>query len=69
MLWRAFLDIRRVMSSTFSARGALRAATAAHHERVDAVFSRADLTKRDHYARFLQAQAGAYLPVAEPKPS
>ena len=51
------------MSSTFSARGALRAATAAHHERVDAVFSRADLTKRDHYARFLQAQAGAYLPV------
>ncbi|MDF0486910.1 biliverdin-producing heme oxygenase [Sphingomonas sp. H39-1-10] len=51
------------MSSAFSARGALRAATAAHHERVDAVFSRADLTNRVDYARFLQAQAGAYLPV------
>jgi len=51
------------MSSTFSARGALRTATAAHHERVDAVFSRYDLTNRNAYARFLQAQAGAYLPV------
>ena len=51
------------MNPAFSARSALRTATAAHHDRVDAVFSRADLTNRDHYARFLQAQAGAYLPV------
>ncbi|WP_069203505.1 biliverdin-producing heme oxygenase [Sphingomonas panacis] len=51
------------MTPALSARGALRTATAAHHDRVDAVFSRADLANRDHYARFLQAQAGAYLPV------
>lgn len=52
-----------VMSSTSSARAALRAATAAYHDRVDAVFSRADLADPDSYGRFLQAQAGAYLPV------
>jgi heme oxygenase len=51
------------MISPTSARGALRAATAVHHDRVDAVFSRADLTDRTGYGRFLQAQAGAYLPV------
>jgi len=51
------------MNSVFSARGALRAATAPYHDRVDAAFSRADLTARDGYGRFLQAQAGAYLPV------
>lgn len=51
------------MNSAFSARGALRTATAAYHDRVDAVFSRADLANRDDYGRFLQAQAGAYLPA------
>lgn len=51
------------MRSAFSARSAMRTATAAHHDRVDAVFSRADLTDRGGYGRFLQAQAGAYLPV------
>ena len=45
------------------ARAALRAATAADHERVDALFSRFDL-ERD-YGRFLQAQAAAFLPVEE----
>lgn len=51
------------MTLPSKARGALRAATAAHHDRVDAVFSHADLTDREGYGRFLQAQAGAYLPV------
>jgi heme oxygenase len=51
------------MNSASSARAALRAATAAYHDRVDAVFSRADLADPDGYGRFLQAQAGAYLPV------
>ena len=51
------------MSSTSTARGALRAATAAHHDRVDAVFSQLNLGDRDGYRRFLQAQAGAHLPV------
>lgn len=51
------------MTSVLPVRSALRAATAAHHDRVDAVFSRADLATRDGYGRFLQAQAGAYLPV------
>lgn len=51
------------MTSVQTARGMLRAATAPHHDRVDAIFSRADLADRDGYGRFLQAQAGAYLPV------
>jgi heme oxygenase len=51
------------MTLPSQARGALRAATAAHHDRVDAVFSQADLTDREGYGRFLQAQAAAYLPV------
>lgn len=51
------------MSSLSSARGALRTATAAYHDRVDALFSRMDLTDRDDYARFLQAQAAAHLPA------
>lgn len=51
------------MLSYTSARAALRAATAACHDRVDAVFSRIDLADPGGYGRFLQAQAGAYLPV------
>ena len=46
-----------------SARAALRAATADSHERVDAAFSRFDLSSADGYRRFLLAQAGALLPV------
>lgn len=46
-----------------SARFVLKAATAAAHERVDALFSRFDLTDRDAYGRFLQAQAAAFLGV------
>lgn len=45
------------------ARAALRAATAAEHERVDALFSTFDLTRGDGYARFLLAQAAAFLPA------
>jgi len=51
------------MTSHSQVRSALRAATAAHHDRVDAIFSHADLTDREGYGQFLQAQAGAYLPV------
>ncbi|HZG08078.1 MAG TPA: biliverdin-producing heme oxygenase [Allosphingosinicella sp.] len=45
------------------ARAALRAATAAEHDRVDALFSRLDLARRDDYRLFLLAQAAAFLPV------
>jgi heme oxygenase len=41
----------------------LRAATAAAHERVDAIYSQFDLADRDGYRRFLLAQAIAFLPV------
>lgn len=51
------------MRDADTARTMLRAATAAHHDRVDAVFSRADLTDRDGYGRFMLAQAAAHLPV------
>lgn len=51
------------MRDADTARMMLRAATAAHHDRVDAVFSRADLTDRDGYGRFMLAQAAAHLPV------
>lgn len=51
------------MHDTDTARTMLRTATAAHHDRVDAVFSRADLTDRDGYGRFMLAQAAAHLPV------
>ena len=51
------------MTDTDTARATLRGATAAHHDRVDAVFSRADLTTRAGYGRFLMAQAAAHLPV------
>jgi len=46
-----------------SARAALRAATAAEHERVDRLFSSADLGAIDGYRRFLVAQAAAFLPI------
>ena len=46
-----------------SARQALRAATAAEHDRVDALFSAYDLGGARGYARFLAAQAAALLPV------
>jgi heme oxygenase len=45
------------------ARAALRAGTAAEHDRVDALFGAFDLSERAHYGRFLQAQAAAFLPV------
>lgn len=44
-----------------SARLRLRAGTADCHERVDALFSSANLANRDGYAHFLQAQASAFL--------
>ena len=46
-----------------SARQALRAATAAEHDRVDALFSAFDLGDEGDYGRFLAAQAAAFLPV------
>jgi heme oxygenase len=45
------------------ARLALRAGTAAEHERVDRLFSRLDLSEGGDYARFLGAQASAHLPI------
>lgn len=47
-----------------SARAALRSATAAKHEAVDAAFGRFDLTDRASYGRFLTAHARA-LPAVE----
>lgn len=44
-------------------RASLRAATAPAHARVDALFSGFDLSSRPGYARFLQAQAAALLPL------
>ena len=46
-----------------SAHAALKAATRDAHDRLDAQFSAYDLSKREDYARFLQAHAAAYLPV------
>jgi heme oxygenase len=46
-----------------TARAALRAATAADHERVDRLFSLLDLTREADYRLFLTAQAAAYLPI------
>lgn len=45
------------------ARAALRLNTRLEHERVDAAFSRYDLTSRDGYRSFLMRQAAAHLPV------
>lgn len=55
--------VSRPLCDQPSARRALRARTAAHHDRIDALFSRFDLARRDDYGRFLQAQAAAFLPV------
>jgi heme oxygenase len=46
-----------------SARAALRAGTAAEHERVDSLFGALDLAQLDDYTLFLQAQAAAFLPT------
>jgi heme oxygenase len=46
-----------------SARFRLRSATQASHERVDLLFSRADLGDRESYGRFLTAQAAAHVPI------
>ena len=46
-----------------TARHALRAATAAHHDHVDRAFGAFDLTTRSGYTHFLLAQAHAFLPV------
>ena len=46
-----------------SARAALRAGTAAEHERVDRLFSRFNLESVEGYRRFLLAQAAAFLPI------
>jgi heme oxygenase len=46
-----------------SAHAALRAATAADHERVDRLFSKLDLSSNADYRRFLTAQAAAHLPI------
>lgn len=43
----------------------LRAATRAAHDRVDGIFSRADLSCRQGYRRFLQAQAASFIPVEQ----
>ena len=51
------------MTGSTDARHALRAATADDHARVDQAFGAFDLTARDGYARFLRAQAEAFLPV------
>jgi heme oxygenase (biliverdin-IX-beta and delta-forming) len=51
------------MINEVSARAALRAGTGSHHERVDRLFSAADLSDRASYGRFLQAQAAAHLAV------
>lgn len=48
---------------TESARFALRSATSDAHERLDALFSRFDLSDRAGYGDFLTAQAGAFLGV------
>ena len=51
------------MSEPTTARFFLRAATAQDHERVDAAFGDFDLADRADYARFLTAQAAAFLPT------
>lgn len=48
-----------------SAHAALKLATREAHDRLDALFSAYDLTRNDHYARFLQAHAAAFLPVED----
>lgn len=47
------------------ARRALRGGTHDLHRRVDEIFSRADLSRRDDYAAFLMAQAAALFPTEQ----
>lgn len=47
---------------------ALRAATAAAHDRVDSAFAAFDLSDRDGYAAFLRAHAEVLLPLEESLP-
>lgn len=54
-----------VRSTQQFARKRLRDGTADCHERVDALFSRADLGSRDGYEQFLLAQAAAFLPAEQ----
>jgi heme oxygenase len=49
------------MGRNETVRAQLRAATTEAHDRVDAVFSRFELTSRADYARFLHAQGGALI--------
>lgn len=58
------LDAAAPASDT-SPRFALRAATAAAHARVDALYSSLDLSRPDDYTRFLTSHAAAYLPVEQ----
>lgn len=51
------------MTVTSDARSALRAATAAEHERVDRAFGAFDLSERAGYTAFLRGQAFAFLPI------
>jgi heme oxygenase len=51
------------VKSAESARHALRIATAADHDRVDAAFAGFDLADRQGYRDFLSAQAAALIPV------
>lgn len=51
------------MVVSVSARDALRTATADDHARVDRLFGRLRLDRRDEYVGFLRAQAMAYLPA------
>lgn len=53
------------MSARTSARRELRLRTADMHDRVDALFTQADLSTRDGYAGFLIAQARAHLSVED----
>lgn len=48
-----------------AARRALRDGTLALHKRVDALFSRWDLSRVEDYRKFLSAQAAAFVPAEE----
>lgn len=53
------------MSSSPSVRDHLRAATGAHHERVDSLFGRLNLADERDYRLFLAAHAAALLPMEQ----
>lgn len=52
-----------VLAPETSPRFALRAATAAAHRRVDALYAHLNLSRRDDYVRFLLGHAAAFLPI------